>query len=107
VGVIETAVDDILGDADLAQSMTYTPTVGDPVSLTRGFAGSCPREYLDAGGVRVLSGMRTFWIVADDLALEPTRGDTITFQTETYDYIHHERKAGGEHYEVDMQLVDA
>ena len=109
MGVIEDAVDDILGDEDLnrLEGETYTPNAGDAATLTAGFAGSCRREYLDSQGVRTLSGMRTFWILADDLSAEPTRGDTLVYATETYEYIWHERKAGNEFYEVDMQLVDA
>jgi len=107
MGVIEDAVDDILGDPDLRVSITYTPTVGDAVDLTNVGRSSCPRDYLDADGVRVLSGMRTFFIKVDDLSIEPIRSDTILFKTETYTVINHTRAAGEEHYEIDAQLVDA
>jgi len=108
MGVIEDAVDDILSDPDLRISITYTPAAtGTAASLTNVGRTSCPRDYLDGDGVRVLSGMRTFYILVDDLAAEPVRSDTITFNTESYTVINHTRAAGEEHYEVDAQLVDA
>jgi len=108
MGVIEDAVDDILSDPDLRISVTYTPALtGTPAALTNVGRTSCPRDYLDADGVRVIAGMRTFYILVDDLLVEPVRRDTIVFNTETYSVVQHTRAVGEEHYEVDAQLEDS
>lgn len=74
---LEDAVIDLCGQV-MGQSVTYTPTVGSPVTINGVFDNS----YVDIDGV--VSLKPTLRINLSDLASAPAKGDSVSISSVSY-----------------------
>jgi hypothetical protein len=73
--IFAAAIDDIYGDANMAEDVTYLPVSGQAVSVRAVVtSGQAAR---DLGDVEVVAARRVVGVRRKDLSAKPRQGDTI------------------------------